>query len=265
MDDPAGGRRTALICASDVYAPAATPSRCASTRKIRNNNFQPSSGLLTEVRFPSDARLITGSKPGRRFHPSTIRSLAKLLVAAATREEALGKMASALDKTRIDGIETNLDYLARFLRRPSFAPARFPRGFLKDFAYRPRTSKSSMAGTQTTVQDYPGRIGYWAVGVPPSGPMDSLAFRLGNRLLGNPEDAAGLEMHAHRPTLRFTPQRNRLTGAPMRARLRGEAVSFYEPVTVSAGETLALDAIEGNGCRTYLAVLGGLDVPQYLG
>ena len=44
-------------------------------------------------------------------------------------------------------------------------------------------------GTQTTVQDYPGRLGYWHVGVPPSGPMDALSFRLANRLVGNPATA----------------------------------------------------------------------------
>ncbi len=54
-------------------------------------------------------------------------------------------------------------------------------GFLRGFAYQPRTIEVLEGGTQTTVQDYPGRLGYWAVGVPPSGPMDSLAFRLGNR------------------------------------------------------------------------------------
>ncbi|MFD6456035.1 hypothetical protein ACFWF3_35160, partial [Nocardia sp. NPDC060220] len=42
-------------------------------------------------------------------------------------------------------------------------------------------------GMQTTVQDWPGRIGYWHIGVPPSGPMDDLSFRLGNRVLGNLE------------------------------------------------------------------------------
>ncbi len=50
------------------------------------------------------------------------------------------------------------------------------------------------AGTQTTVQDWPGRLGYWDVGVPPSGPMDDRALRLGNRLLGNAEGAAALEI-----------------------------------------------------------------------
>jgi urea carboxylase len=59
------------------------------------------------------------------------------------------------------------------------------------------------AGTQTSVQDYPGRLGYWAVGVPPSGPMDDRALRLGNRLLDNPPGAAALEITLNGPTLKF--------------------------------------------------------------
>ena len=50
-----------------------------------------------------------------------------------------------------------------------------------------------MPGLQTSVQDYPGRVGLWHVGVPPSGPMDALGHRLANALVGNDEGAAGLE------------------------------------------------------------------------
>ena len=49
-------------------------------------------------------------------------------------------------------------------------------------------------GTFSIVVDYPGRLGYWDVGIPPSGPMDSLAHRLANRIVGNPEGAAALEL-----------------------------------------------------------------------
>ena len=48
------------------------------------------------------------------------------------------------------------------------------------------------AGPMTTVQDWPGRIGYWGVGVPPSGPMDDLSFRLANTAVGNLFNRAGL-------------------------------------------------------------------------
>ena len=71
-------------------------------------------------------------------------------------------------------------------------------------------------GMLTTVQDWPGRIGYWHVGVPPSGPMDDLSFRIGNRVLGNPEGVAGLECTRGGPALRF-PDGGRVcvTGAPV--------------------------------------------------
>lgn len=58
-------------------------------------------------------------------------------------------------------------------------------------AYRARSIEVVAPGTLTSVQDYPGRVGYWEVGVPPSGPMDPLAFRLGNRLLGNLREPPG--------------------------------------------------------------------------
>ena len=57
-------------------------------------------------------------------------------------------------------------------------------------------------GGQALVVSHPGRIGYWSVGVPPSGPMDDLSFRLGNELLGNSPDAAGLELTVAGPVLR---------------------------------------------------------------
>lgn len=62
-------------------------------------------------------------------------------------------------------------------------------------------------GMLTTIQDWPGRIGYWHVGVPPSGPMDDLSFRLGNRAVGNPEGAPGLECTLAGPALRFCGKR----------------------------------------------------------
>jgi len=55
------------------------------------------------------------------------------------------------------------------------------------------------AGLETSIQDYPGRIGYWALGIPPSGPMDSLAFRLANLLVGNAVGAAALEYSSSAP------------------------------------------------------------------
>jgi urea carboxylase len=121
-------------------------------------------------------------------------------------------------------------------------------------------------GPSTTVQDYPGRQGYWDVGVPPSGPMDPLGFRLANRLVGNGEDAAGLEITAVGPTLLFNHAAVvALTGAELDASLDGAPVAPYAPFTVAAGQTLKLGRVKGAGLRAYLAIRGGLDVPGYLG
>jgi urea carboxylase len=124
-------------------------------------------------------------------------------------------------------------------------------------------------GTHTTVQDFPGRLGYWHVGVPPSGPMDDLAFRLANRVVGNAEGAAALELTSSGPTVRFRDDTVlALTGAPMPAQLDGAPVPYWRPVAVRAGSVLAIGAITAEravGQRSYLAVRGGFDVPEYLG
>jgi urea carboxylase len=119
---------------------------------------------------------------------------------------------------------------------------------------------------QTTVQDYPGRTGFWHVGVPPSGPMDTLAFRLANRLVGNEDSAAGLECTVTGPRLRFHADAVvALTGADMRATVNGTPVRCWQAFDVAAGSELRLGTAGGPGSRTYIAIRGGIDVPEYLG
>src|SRR6185295_3985947 len=116
------------------------------------------------------------------------------------------------------------------------------------------------------VQEYPGRLGFWNVGVPPSGPMDSLAFRLANRIVGNHERDAALELTGTGPSLKFGVATNiALCGARMSATLDGKPVPYWQPVHVPAGAVLVMGAIQGAGQRTYLAVTGGFVVPAYLG
>lgn len=122
------------------------------------------------------------------------------------------------------------------------------------------------AGTQTSVQDYPGRLGYWAVGVPPSGPMDDRALRLGNRLLGNAEGDAALEITLSGPTLKFnTAVQAVVCGAPLAVTLDGAGQDMNCVFTIPAGATLRLGAINGPGVRSYLCLRGGIQVPDYLG
>ncbi len=120
-------------------------------------------------------------------------------------------------------------------------------------------------GLETSIQDYPGRIGFWNQGFPPSGPMDSWSFRLANLLVGNEAGAAGLEVQYMGPTLKF--QRDgviAVTGADMQPKLDGQPVSMWESVAVKSGQTLALTSSKV-GVRSYLGIAGGVDTPPWLG
>jgi urea carboxylase len=228
-------------------------------------NFQPSAGLLTEVVFPADARVDSWVERGTEVPAWYDPMLAKLIVTADTREQALKKMEDALDATRLAGIETNLGYLRQVVRAPVFREGRQVTRFLSTFEFKPRTIDVIEPGVQTSVQDWPGRQGYWDVGVPPSGPMDAHAHRAANALVGNASDAAALEITLAGPTLRFnTDAVVAVTGAPAKLTLNGQPVPMWQAITVPAGATLAVGRCD-TGVRLALAVAGGLDVPLYLG
>ena len=122
------------------------------------------------------------------------------------------------------------------------------------------------AGPMTTIQDWPGRLGYWKVGVPPSGPMDDLSFRLANMAVGNSADAAGLEATLMGPSLRFDePVVVAVTGAPVRVSVGENSVPQWVPIQLAAGEVLDVGAVGEVGMRVYIAVAGGIDADAYLG
>ncbi len=121
-------------------------------------------------------------------------------------------------------------------------------------------------GAFTTVQDLPGRVGYWHVGVPPNGPMDDLSHRLVNAVLGNRPTAAGLELTGSGPTLRFSaPATVAIGGAHLPADVDGRPVPAWTPVAVDAGAVLTVGAGTGPGLRASLGVRGGFDEPAFLG
>jgi urea carboxylase len=233
-------------------------------------DFQPSSGRLIEVAFPAgdraslrvDGWVESGSVVPAWYDPM----LAKLIVTAPTRDQAIVALQSALDATRLAGIETNLRWLRAVVRSDAFVSGRVSTRALGEFAWAPTSIRVLAAGAATTVQDYPGRTGLWDVGVPPSGPMDALSFRLGNRLLGNAESAAGLEVTAGGPSLQFLgATRICLTGADCGATLDGVTVPRWAPVAVAAGQVLRVGRVQGGGLRACVLFAGGIDAPVYLG
>ena len=229
-------------------------------------DYRPTSGPLTEVAFPDDIRVESWVASGSEVSSFYDPMLAKLIVHGADRDAAVAAIQSAVDRTRIGGIETNIRWLGAVLRDPAFITGAVSTRALEDVVHAPRSIRVISGGTATSVQDYPGREGYWAIGVPPSGPMDALSFRLGNRLLGNDEGTAGLEITATGPTLLFnTAAVVCLTGADFGATLDGVAVPRNEAVDVGAGQKLVLGRATGGGARGYLLFAGGLDIPAYLG
>ncbi|MBT0726671.1 urea carboxylase [Rosenbergiella australiborealis] len=228
-------------------------------------NFQPSPGVLTEVVFPEGVRIESGIEQGSEVSAFYDPMIAKLIVQADTRHAALEKLQCALAATQLQGITTNLDYLRQVIATDVFREGQVWTGFLDSFTFHANVIEVLQPGTYSSVQDYPGRLGYWHIGVPPSGPMDDYAFRLANRIVGNHPDAAGLEFTLQGPTLRF--HRDvviALTGANCPARLDNDPVDYWQPINVKAGQTLTLGRAQ-SGCRTYLAVRNGIDVPHYLG
>ncbi|WP_417311408.1 urea carboxylase [Ectopseudomonas khazarica] len=233
-------------------------------------DFQPSPGLLTAVAFPPDdgkaLRIDTWVEAGCEIPPYFDPMIAKLIAWAPTREQASAALDQALADSVLYGVECNRDYLRQILADAPFASGSPWTRCLEGLVYQASTFDVLSAGTQTSVQDYPGRLGYWAVGVPPSGPMDDRALRLGNRLLGNDTAAAGLEITMSGPTLRFNCDAVvAVTGADIPLSVDGAAQPMNTALLIHAGSTLALGTIAGSGARSYLSVRGGIQVPDYLG
>lgn len=121
-------------------------------------------------------------------------------------------------------------------------------------------------GAQTTVQDFPGRLGRLADGFSQAGAMDHFALRAANALVGNQASAAGLEVTVGGLRARFEGEAViALCGTNMPATLNGEDMPLWESVAVSDGDELRLRMSRGPGFRAYLAVTGGIDVPEVFG
>ncbi|MFE2420107.1 5-oxoprolinase/urea amidolyase family protein [Streptomyces hokutonensis] len=231
-----------------------------------SREHRPSAGLLTRVEFPHGVRVDGWVETGTEVTTSYDPMLAKVIAYGSDRAHALRRLDEALARTRVDGIETNLGLVRAALAEPDFRTAAHSTATLAAVTDPTPRIEIVAGGTLTTVQDWPGRTGYWQVGVPPCGPMDDLSFRLGNRALGNDDGTPGLECTLQGPTLRFTHATTVcVTGAPAPVTVDGAPVPQWEPVTVPAGAVLEIGAPAEHGLRTYVLFAGGLDVPPFLG
>lgn len=229
------------------------------------NDFRPSGGQLDQVHFPKQARIETWVRDGLNVSSLYDPMLAKVIVHADTREEAIDKLHAALRETRLYGVTTNLQYIQALLQEDNCRSGLVHTRMLEGFTPDEQAIEVLDGGIQTTVQDWPGRVGHWDVGVPPCGPMDPFSFRIGNKLLGNEDQAAGLELTLRGGSYRFRGDTAFcLTGADMNAVLNEEAVPMYTVVQAKRGQVLTFGEAE-TGMRTYFLVAGGLDMPLHLG
>ncbi|MCM3034003.1 urea carboxylase [Niallia sp. MER 6] len=229
------------------------------------NDFRPSGGQLDHVRLPEDARIETWVRDGIQITSLYDPMLAKIIVHGNTREEALGKLHKALGDTRFYGVTTNISYIRSLLVEDSCKSGLVHTRMLDGFSPAEQAVEVLDGGIQTTVQDWPGRIGHWDVGVPPCGPMDPLSFRIGNKLLGNTESSAGLELTLRGGTYRFRGDiAFCITGADMHAVLDDNIIPMYTVIHAKRNQVLRFSEAE-TGMRTYLLVAGGLDMPLNLG
>ncbi|AXU95194.1 urea carboxylase [Erwinia persicina] len=266
----AAGELPPLVALEVTLSPQGHAIQARVYAEDPGRQFQPSPGLLTDVSFPpADGRRLridTWVESGCEIPPFFDPLLAKIITCCATRELAMAALDDALSETRLYGVEVNRQYLRQILHSAPFARGEPWTRFLDGLSYQATTVEVLSAGTQTTVQDYPGRLGYWAVGVPPSGPMDDRALRFGNRLLNNPPDAAALEITLTGPTLRFnTASVAVVCGAPVTLMLEGKTLPMNCTFAIPAGATLTLGSMEDAGVRSYLCLRGGIVVPDYLG
>lgn len=132
----------------------------------------------------------------------------------------------------------------------------------------PRRSQARITvlnpGWLTTVQDR-GRYGYQKFGVATSGAMDWYAFTVANRLVGNRDEDAVLELTLKGPELRFDRRASfALTGADLTPTLDGRRLPLWTSLVATPGSRLAFGA-RCDGARCYLAIAGGIDVPIDVG
>jgi urea carboxylase len=228
--------------------------------------FRPSSGVLTNFVVPPGLRVDSWVETGTAISPFYDPMIAKFVAMGETRQAAIAALRAGIAAADISGVETNADYCWQILGLPEFAAGEMTTRTLGNFAYMPRAVAVLDPGAMSSLQSLPGRLGFWEVGIPPSGPMDDKNFALANEILGNPHDAAALELTLTGPTLRFLSDTViALTGARMEAMLDAAPVAHDAAVKVRAGQVLSIGDIAGPGQRCYLAVSGGFKAPAYLG
>lgn len=193
--------------------------------------------------------------------------LAKVIHHAPDRSRAVKELEDVLVHSTICGPPTNLDFLLAVVRSPEFQAGNTVTQFLSKFTFNSPAIDVLAGGSYTLLEDYPGRptIGR---GFGHGGPMDPVAFRLANALVGNPLGKEGLEITLTGPDLMFLGDAVvALAGAQISAKLDGNDFPMWQRVRITAGQRLTIGKTTSNsGCRAYLGIYGGFsNVAEWFG
>ena len=231
-------------------------------------DYAPSPGTLQIVKWKEieesriDTWIHTGTVVSSHYDPL----LAKIMVHTPNRDNTIKAIHRVLCDSRICGPPTNLEFLATIVADPKFAEGETMTKFLSNFEYSPAAIDVIAGGAYTQVQDYPGRP-TMGRGFPHAGPMDPLAFQVANFLVGNPRGTEGLECTLDGPELVFLGAAIiAICGAPMEIMLDGKEISMWARISVKPGQKMKIGKTTGGGCRSYLAIHGGLlSVAEWFG
>ena len=231
-------------------------------------DYAPSPGTLQIVDWQEtkDSRIDTWIHTGTIVSSHYDPLLAKVMVHTPNRDDTIKAIHKVLSESKICGPPTNLEFLASIVADPKFAEGVTMTKFLTNFRYSPAAIDVVAGGAYTQVQDYPGRP-TMGRGFPHAGPMDPLAFQVANFLVGNPGGTEGLECTLDGPELVFLGAAVvAICGAPMEITLDGKESPMWARTFVKAGQKIKIGKTTGGGCRSYLAIYGGLpSVAEWFG
>lgn len=228
-------------------------------------DYAPSPGTLQIVEWKeSNARIDTWVKTGTVVSSHYDPLLAKVMFHSPSRERTIKDMQDFLRNSRICGPPTNLEFLACILEDREYVNGSTLTNFLNSFEYSPNAIDVISGGAHTTIQDWPGRP-TMGRGFPQAGPMDPLAFRIANLLVGNPPGKEGLEITLEGPELRFLGRAViALCGAPMKIYIDEKPIPMWTKIQITSHQNLKIGKSTGGGCRSYLAIYGGfLNVAEW--
>ena len=223
-------------------------------------DYAPSPGMLQIVEWKEseESRIDTWIRTGTIVSSHYDPLLAKVMVHTPNRDTTIKAIYKVLSDSRICGPPTNLEFLATIVADHKFAGGVTMTKFLTNFKYSPAAIDVVSGGAYTQVQDYPGRP-TMGRGFPHSGPMDPLAFQTANFLVGNPAGKEGLECTLDGPELVFLGAAVvAICGAPMQIILDGKEIPMWARMSIKPGQKLKIGKTVSGGCRSYLAIYGGL-------